>query len=194
MTAADEVRLGARFLAEQPTHEDRPAEQVRDWSAAACAVGAELALRYQGSTVDGVVARLGLRVAATTGGVRDAALTLARYGTRPPTVTVFTDAVAKAEAAIEAYPWYRPDLVRDTAVAHEIAHHLLHTADRAVLKRRLDHVVLRVGRIALRGHVLGADEVAAHAFARRLCGLPVSPLLISAALSGRAPVAAGRED
>lgn len=197
----DETTLGARLLATLPTHEDRPEPVLRRWSAVAAEVGADLARRYAGATVDEVAAALAVTVTEGPGGVTAEELTLAHYVDRPPTVRVFTDAVARADAEIERRgwgAWFPPGAVRDAAVAHELVHHLLHGPDRALLKRRLDHVLLRVGPVALRGHVLGADELVAHSFARHLTGLPVSPLLVSAALSadlGVPPLAsAGREN
>ncbi|HEY3501148.1 MAG TPA: hypothetical protein VGN37_00020 [Actinocatenispora sp.] len=182
----DETTLGARLLAALPTHEGRPDAVLRRWSAAAATLGADLARRYAGAAVDEVAAALSVAVTEGPGGVTAQELTLAQYVDRPPTVRVFTDAVARADAEVERLgwqAWFPPGAVRDAAVAHEIVHHLLHGPDRALLRRRLDHVLLRVGPVVLRGHVLGADELVAHSFARRLTGLPVSPLLISAALS-----------
>ncbi|GAA3514619.1 hypothetical protein [Actinocatenispora rupis] len=184
--SADEIALGARLLATLPTHEGRPEPLLRRWSATAADLGAELADRYAGRTVDEVAAALALDVVEETGGIAAGTLTLARYGGRPPTVRIHPDAVVRAEAEVTRRgwrTWFPPGAVRDAALAHELAHHLLHGADGPRLKRRLDHVLLRVGPVVLRGHVLGADELVAHAFARRLCGLAASPLLISAALS-----------
>ncbi|WP_203960784.1 hypothetical protein [Actinocatenispora thailandica] len=188
----DEVVLGARLLAALPTHEARPEPLLRRWSGIAAETGAGLARRYAGRTVDEIAASLALPVTEQPGGVTTGQLTLARYGGRPPAVRVFTDAVARADAEVERRgwrAWFPAGCVRDAALAHEAVHHLLHGADGAALKHRLDHVLLRVGPIVLRGHVLGADELVAHAFARRACGLPVSPLLITAALSAELDLA-----
>jgi hypothetical protein len=51
-----------------------------------------------------------------------------------------------------------------------------------------------MGPVTVRGHVVGADEIAAHSFARSVCLLPKSPLLITLALqeaSGIADLAEG---
>ncbi|MGQ4427627.1 hypothetical protein ACN6LL_002654, partial [Streptomyces violaceoruber] len=45
------------------------------------------------------------------------------------------------------------------------------------------HSALRLGRLRVPGHVAGAEEVAAHAYARTVCGLGRSPLLLTAALA-----------
>jgi hypothetical protein len=41
----------------------------------------------------------------------------------------------------------------------------------------------------VRGHVIGADEIAAHSFAQAVCRLPKSPLLITLALQEASGVA-----
>ncbi|MZE72754.1 hypothetical protein GTW93_27940, partial [Streptomyces sp. SID5789] len=43
-----------------------------------------------------------------------------------------------------------------------------------------------LGRLRVPGHVAGAEEVAAHAYARTVCGLGRSPLLLTAALAAEA--------
>ncbi|MER7974114.1 hypothetical protein ABTX35_34775, partial [Streptomyces sp. NPDC096080] len=48
------------------------------------------------------------------------------------------------------------------------------------------HPVLSVGRLRVLAHVAGAEELAAHAHARAVCGLGRSPLLLSAALAASA--------
>ncbi|CAM5495335.1 hypothetical protein SVIOM342S_01808 [Streptomyces violaceorubidus] len=61
--------------------------------------------------------------------------------------------------------------------------HLHHGPAKAELKRALGHSALRLGRLRVPGHVAGAEEVAAHAYARTVCGLGRSPLLLTAALA-----------
>lgn len=113
---------------------------------------------------------------------------LARYTSRPvPTVELFTDTLALAEELIDRLGWrhwYPAGSVREAAIAHEAVHEQLHHGPaKAALKRSLGHVVLRAGRHRLYGHVAGADEIAAHAYARTVCGLGRSPLLLTAALA-----------
>ena len=132
----DEVTLGARLLAALPTHEGRPEPLLRRWSRTAADLGAELAGRYAGPSVDRLAGSLGLAVVEEPGGVTAGQLTLARYGGRPPAIRVCTGAVARADAEVERRgwrTWYPPGAVRDAAVAHEIVHHLLHGADGARL-------------------------------------------------------------
>lgn len=111
---------------------------------------------------------------------------LARYTSRPPTVELYTDTLALAEELVDTRGWrgwYPPGSVRAAALAHEAVHaHFHHGPAKAALKQALDHTVLRLGRHRLAGHVAGAEEVAAHAYARTVCGLGRSPLLLTAAL------------
>jgi hypothetical protein len=188
----DEAGLGARVLAALPTHESRPAGLLREWAETASRFGAELADEAAVSGAGSLVSQVGLRVVQEAGGLTRTCLTLAQYGTRPPTVRVFSDAVAVAEEVVELLGWrgwFPPGSVREIAVCHEVAHHLLHGRPGAALKECLGHVVLHMGPITVRGHVIGADEIAAHSFAQAVCRLPKSPLLISLALKEASGVA-----
>jgi hypothetical protein len=191
----DEAELGARVLAALPTHESRPAGLLREWAEAASRFGTELADEAGASGVSGadsLVSQVGLQVVQEAGGLTRTRLMLAQYGTRPPAVRVYSDAVAVAEEVVELLgwrDWFPPGSVRDIGVCHEVAHHLMHGRSAAALKRCLGHVVLHMGPVTVRGHVIGADEIAAHSFARAICGLPKSPLLINLALKEASGIA-----
>jgi hypothetical protein len=181
----DDTDLGASLLATSPTHESRPGELLREWAAVASRFGAELARDTEVSDTDGLAAATGLAVVHADGGITPSRLTLAQYVSRPPSIRIFDDAVGEAEELVELLgwrAWFPHGSVQDAAICHEVVHHMLRGPGGKVLKTRLDHVLFRVGPVTLRGHVLGADEVAAHSFARSVCGLRKSPLLISAAL------------
>ncbi|MFI9759147.1 hypothetical protein ACIHFB_14510 [Streptomyces sp. NPDC051963] len=195
MTAASEQQLGdpasvddlewaVRLLAATPTHEGRDRELLRQWAGRADEFGSRLA--PVPSTARVVERRDGLE-----------RMLLARYTSRPPTVELYTDTIALAEELVHARgwrAWYPPGSVRAAALAHEAAHaHLHHGPAKAALRQALDHTVLRLGRHRLAGHVAGAEEVAAHAYARTVCGLGRSPLLLTAALRAELP-RPGREN
>jgi hypothetical protein len=197
MPELDEAGLGARVLAALPTHESRPPGLLRQWAGLADRFGAELANEAAATGPDSLAARVGLQVVQTAGGLARTRLTLAQYGTRPLAVRVYGDAVAVAEEIVELLgwrTWFPVGSVRDIGVCHEVAHHLLHGRRAAALKKRLGHVLLQAGPIVVRGHVIGADEIAAHSFARAVCRLPKSPLLITLAVKEAAGIAdlAGR--
>jgi hypothetical protein len=188
----DEAELGARVLAALPTHESRPVGLLREWAEVASRFGAELADEAAASGADSLVSQVGLPVVHSAGGLTRTQLTLAQYGTRPPAVRVYSDAVAVAEEVVELLgwrAWFPPGLVRDIGVCHEVAHHLVHGRPGAALKRRLGHVLIHMGPITVRGHVIGAEEIAAHSFAQAVCRLPKSPLLITLALQEASGVA-----
>ncbi|MET9556282.1 hypothetical protein [Streptomyces sp. NPDC006645] len=175
LAATDDIEFGVRLLANTPTHESRDPARLRQWALTADEFGA--ALGPVPCTARVVESHDGL----------DRGL-LARYTSRPvPTVELFTDSLALAEELIDQLGWrhwYPAGSVRAAAIAHEAVHEQLHHGPaKAALKRSLDHVVLRVGRRHLYGHVAGADEIAAHAHARTVCGLGRSPLLLTAALA-----------
>jgi hypothetical protein len=195
MTAASEQQLGdpasvddlewaVRLLAATPTHEGRDRELLRQWARRADEFGSRLA--PVPSTA---------RVVERADGLER--MLLARYTSRPPTVELYTDTIALAEELVDARDWrawYPPGSVRAAALAHEAAHaHLHHGPAKAALRQALDHTVLRLGRHRLAGHVAGAEEVAAHAYARTVCGLGRSPLLLTAALRAALP-RPGREN
>ncbi|MEU1185498.1 hypothetical protein ABZ464_49395 [Streptomyces sp. NPDC005820] len=173
LASIDDVEWAVRLLAATPTHEGRDRRLLRQWATRADAFGSRLA--PVPSTA---------RVIERDDGLER--MLLARYTSRPPTVELYTDTLARAEELVDALgwrAWYPPGSVRAAALAHEAVHaHLHHGPAKAALKRALGHTVLRLGRHRVSGHVAGAEEVAAHAYARTVCGLGRSPLLLTAAL------------
>jgi hypothetical protein len=173
--ATDDLGLAVRLLATTPTHENRTPAELRRWALVADAFGAALA--------PGPPCRA--RIVERADGLGQ--LLLARYTSRPATVELYTDTIDRAETLIDELgwrSWYPAGSVRAAALAHESAHALLHRREtRAALKEALGHTVLRLGRHRVLGHVAGADELAAHAYARTVCGLGRSPLLLTAALA-----------
>jgi hypothetical protein len=190
LAATDDIEFGVRLLAATPTHEGRDRELLRHWATVATEFGAGIA-----------PAPLRARVVERDGGLEHGLL--ARYTSRPATVELYTDTLARAEALVDENGWrhwYPAGSVRAAALAHEAVHEQLHHGPaKAALKQALGHVLLRMGRRRLYGHVAGAEEIAAHAHARTACGLGRSPLLLTAALATAdahhttAPHAHGRE-
>ncbi|WP_328371065.1 hypothetical protein OG800_47100 [Streptomyces sp. NBC_00445] len=181
--AADDLDLAVRLLAATPTHEGREGARLRQWAQAADAFGA---------TLDPGPCRA--RIVERGDGLEQ--LLLARYTSRPATVELYTDTIERAETLIDELgwrSWYPVGSVRAAALAHEAAHELLHRKEmKAALKEAVGHIALRLGRFRVLGHVAGAEEIAAHACARTVCGLGRSPLLLTAALTA-AVTAPGRE-
>ncbi|MER7856712.1 hypothetical protein ABTZ98_29795 [Streptomyces bacillaris] len=180
----DDTEFGVRLLAGTPTHETRDPALLRHWARTATEFGRELAA----STPPAAEVPHPARVVETTGGLDR--LLLARYTSRPePTVELFTDTLALGEQLVDVLGWrdrYPTGSLRAAALAHEHAHGLLHHGPRTrrALRDRLGHTALRLGRLRVPGHVAGADELAAHAYAGAVCGLGRSPLLLTAALMG----------
>ncbi|MCP3012853.1 hypothetical protein NGM33_05870 [Nocardiopsis dassonvillei] len=123
-----------------------------------------------------------------SGGLRPGEVLLAEYLHRASgdRVVVYADALDHAHRVARDAGWGR-DLtraaLRETALAHEHAHRMLHEGRGRALRRELDHVLVRLGPLRLRGHVVGADEIAAHAYARRRAGLRRSPIALTAAIA-----------
>ncbi|WNV86825.1 hypothetical protein [Umezawaea sp. Da 62-37] len=166
--------LAVALLRATPTHENRTEEQLRSWAATALEFADELP-----------VEPADVHVVEKSDGVTGGLVTLAEYDARTRTVTVHTDSLALLAdvAARKGWTDVTPEALREAAVAHEVAHHRLHGGLARALRRRLDHVVCRVGSLKVRGHVVGADEVVAHRYAHRASGLRRSPLQLSAALA-----------
>ncbi|GAA3566488.1 hypothetical protein GCM10022222_57990 [Amycolatopsis ultiminotia] len=166
-----DVDLAVRLLRATPTHENRAEPQLREWAETALAYGDELAATGEDD---------GVRVVEREGGAGKRELLLAEH--HHGTVTVYSDSLQKVEELARAKGWpVTREALRRAAVEHEIAHHRLDVRE---LNRRLGHTAIRFGCLRVRGHVAGAEEIAAHRFAHRRSGLAVSPLLITTALAG----------
>jgi hypothetical protein len=175
MTAASDVDLAIELLRATPTHEGRSTAQLRDWAEIALSYGDELAAAPDPAEE--------VRVVERDGGVRDGEVLIAEY--RKSTVTLYRDSLALLEKLANRKGWpVSGAALRKAAVAHELVHHRLDVRE---LNRRLGHTAARLGKLRLRGHVAGADEIVAHRFAHRRSGLGVSPMLLATALA-TAPV------
>ncbi|MFC9647526.1 MULTISPECIES: hypothetical protein [unclassified Streptomyces] len=173
----DDIEFAVRLLAATPTHEGRDPRLLRQWAHAAEEFGAGLD-----------PAPCTARIVERDGGLERGLI--ARYTSRPPAVELYTDTLAAAEELVDRLgwrDWYPVGSVRAAALAHEAVHQRLHHGPaKAALRRSLGHAVLRLGRRTVYGHVAGADEIAAHAHARAVCGLGRSPLVLTAALAATA--------
>ncbi|EFG64455.1 hypothetical protein [Streptomyces sp. SPB074] len=176
LAAVDDIEYGARFLASLALHAHRDPAVLRRWAEAADRFGTELARTPFPAPA---------HVVESTGGLERGLL--ARYTSRPRAVELYTDAIAAAERLVTRHgwrPWFPAGSVRAAALAHEAVHESLHHGPgRSALKHALGHTALRLGRFGVPAHVAGAEELAAHAYARTVCGLGRSPLLLSAALA-----------
>lgn len=182
--AADDVDLAAGLLSGLALHETRDPERLRAWAARALEFGREMARRApEGEAGSGPEV-----VEEATGGLAPGEVLLAEYLHRScgDRIVVHTDALDYAHRVARAAGWERDfpvRAVRRAALAHEEAHRMLHGRRGRALRDRLGHDLLRLGRLRLRGHVAGADEIAAHAYAHARCGLRRSPLALTAAIA-----------
>ncbi|MEE2040722.1 hypothetical protein Q8791_26230 [Nocardiopsis sp. CT-R113] len=188
IAAASDEDLAAELLALTPTHEGRDRDQLRAWARVALGFGRELA-DTAGAPAPGDPARPEAEVTdMATGGLRRDEVLLAEYLHRAAgdRVIVYADALDYARGVAEAAGWggdYPRPALREAALAHEEAHRMLHRGHSRELRRRLDHTVLRWGPLRVRGHIVGADEIAAHAYAGRRGALRRSPLALTAAIA-----------
>ncbi|WP_425824996.1 hypothetical protein [Streptomyces fractus] len=169
-----DLDLAVRLLSNTPTHEGRDPLLLRQWAVAAEEFGARM-------SPDPLAE---VRIVEHDGGLTEGLL--ARYRSRPAQIELYVDAITRAERLVDERgwrAWFPAGSVRAAALAHERAHaHLHHARVRAEFKRTLGHTALRLGPHRVYAHVAGADELAAHAYARVACGLGRSPLLLTEAL------------
>ncbi|AOS63748.1 hypothetical protein [Actinoalloteichus hymeniacidonis] len=180
LAAREDVDIAADLLAGSHLHAARSTETLRQWAAAAADLGHRMA------TDSGLDHDPSVPVTEEPGGLVGDQLVLARYLSRPPTVVLHPAAIAAAEAVVTAAGWatlFPAGTVRRAAIAHEVAHGLLDGPYRRRLRACAGPVLLRWGHRSWRGVVVGADEIAAHAYARIRLGLRRSPLLLAAAVT-----------
>ncbi|MGO1052336.1 hypothetical protein [Crossiella sp. CA198] len=165
------------LLRATPTHEHREEHTLRRWARIALDFGRELAHTARPPDIP---------VHRVEGGHHPDELVLAEYRPNRPRILLYTDAIIavqdilRGQGPAETFP---PEIVEAAAIAHEQAHHRLHGTAGRELRHRLDHTALTLGRIRLRGHVLGADEIAAHSYARHVLGGQHCPLRLTQTLS-----------
>ncbi len=184
ISSSSETELAADLLQLTPTHGNRDRELLRGWADRALDFGRDMA-----RSRDDTWAPPDIEITEKArGGVRPNEILLAEYLHRSSDsrVVVYTDALDFAQRVARAAGWeadYTRAAVRQAALAHEEAHRMLHEGHGRELRRRIDHTVLRIGPLHLRGHVVGADEIAAHAYARHRCSLRRSPIALTAAIA-----------
>ncbi|GAA2756300.1 hypothetical protein [Actinopolymorpha rutila] len=176
--------LGADQLGMLDVHATRDRATLRTWAKRAHSYGEELGASAAAEPgFPGAGERLQVREA--DGGIEVGRILLAEYLSRPASVVLHRDALTLAEELIDVLGWqgwYPPGSVRKAALAHEYAHEQLQRPNRRELKNRIGYVAVRLGHWQLHGHVVGADEIAAHGYAKERVGLGRSPLALTAAL------------
>lgn len=145
----------------------------------ALAIGREQAGPYRGRPVEPLAAELGATVVRTSRSNRIAGLTIrAEYDTETRTITLYEPSMLEVQAALAhtlPEPW-SPAVVADMHIAHELFHHLESVRIRPVHEQLPPVVTFRLGRfLTTRTRARRCREIAAHAFARELLGLPFLP-------------------
>ena len=137
---------------------------------AALDAGRAAAGRYAGERrPDRLARRLGVEVTwCDDAPLLGTLVRIAEYEPRPPVIRLFTRAVARIAAAAPALP------VPEIYVAHELFHHLDARGQHPAAALACA-TVARLGRWRWQSPVRALSEVAAHAFAQALLGLPVFP-------------------
>jgi hypothetical protein len=175
----DDVELGARLLRGTPTNESRDHEELARISRAVQEFGEEIAGADHTARVDGT-----LDVRERHDGLEADAPVLARYLPRRRRIDLYVDVIGYCEDVVRMLAWqdlFPPGYLREAVLLHEHAHELLAHRHATALRRATGVVALRIGRYTRYAHVAGAEELAAHAYARAALGLARSPLLVTTA-------------
>jgi hypothetical protein len=185
-----EAELGAQLLRAVPVHAQRSWAELTEWARICLDYGRELAAADPDPLAG--AASHGIEIVEQDATL-PAAMVIAQYTTRPTRIVLYRQTLDFAEAVIDTLGWraqFGPDPVRALAIEHELAHRLVEGPASRELKRRLRLTSLRVGRFAVLGHVLGADEVVCHAYAQARLPFPGgSSLVLAVALNRAARIA-----
>ncbi|MFZ7086559.1 hypothetical protein [Curtobacterium sp. RRHDQ10] len=177
LAALDDVALAVQLLRNVPTNENRSDTELAQHAGRALDYGAGLADDHDRADAPATVTE-------RTGGIQDRVL--ARYNSRSDQVDLYVDTILFCDSLIDEMGWrhwYPAGSVRQAAIDHEHAHHLVTRNHARELRRALDHDAFRVGRWRRLAFIAGADEVAAHAFASANASVGRSFLLLTAAAS-----------
>jgi len=192
LAGTPDVDLGVILLRGTPTNQARTPEALRRISARAQDFGRDLAGRTRASgpacDADGdpaaPYAARGMTVVEHRDGLVSGDPAVARFSHRTRTIDLYVDTVEFCEDLVDRLgwqDWFPPGSVREAAIEHERAHDLITHAHARELRTAVGEAALSVGRWRRWAHIAGADELAAHAFARTSLGLGRSPLLVTAA-------------
>jgi hypothetical protein len=145
----------------------------------ACAEALSLALGTDPWTI---ARRLGVAVVETdTDAGFGSVIVFAEYAERPPTITLYRQAIERANlhvATPKLHSSVNLEDCRPVFLAHELYHHLARRAMRPPFSRTYRVTLLQFGRWRWTSRVASLEEIAAGAFAQALLGLPVHPRLI----------------
>lgn len=183
----DEERFGFYAWSREPLERKFSEDQKRDYIQKATACGKaeadRLKAEYGTGEPDVIAKKLGLKVETPEIPVGGGHVIFAQY-VEPDEITVFMDAVNRAEALIEKQELQElfPNLsVYRLLLAHEIFH--------AVEYQNRDRIFTRTEKIELwrkpfsnRSEIIALSEIAGMAFARELLGLSFSPYLFDVLL------------
>jgi len=143
------------------------------------AIGRQQAAPYIGEDVMALAPRLGATVAVIETDNRVAGVTLrAEHDARTHLITVYRKSIAEVHRLLEQVQPGLWDEQQTLAlhVSHELFHHLEATRITPVHEQLPSVVTFRVGRFAVtRARARRCREIAAHAFAKELLGLPFLP-------------------
>ncbi len=158
-----------------------PAERLR-YVERALDAGREAARGYQArhlAEVEALAGKWGARVVMADGGSFFGAIQLrAQHDQQTGVITLYRRSLDQVEsllASVLPEPWSRERVVA-THLAHELFHHLEHTRLGPVDGQLPPVTTFRLGRLwETRCRARRCREIAAHAFARTLLGLPFLP-------------------
>lgn len=175
--AADD-RLPAWLELEQdPVFAHLTVGQRRWYVERALAIGREQAAHFNGATPSAVAVQLGVQVRVLNQENRFAGMVV-RAEHDAGVITLYTPSVqqvAELLTQVLPEPW-QWEQVEGLHVAHELFHHLEETRIKPVHEQLPAVVTFRLGRLwQTRSRARQCREIAAHAFAKELLGVPFLP-------------------
>lgn len=190
MTAAVDQALLARLAADDrvpawleleqdPVFSHLSPGQRRWYVERALAIGLEQATPHRGRDAATLAMELGARVKVADGENRFAGMvTRAEHDAAEGVITLYSPSVQQVTgllAQVLPEPWTLLQ-VQGLHIAHELFHHLEVTRIGPVHEQLPPVVTFRLGRLwQTRTHARRCREIAAHAFAKELLGLPFLP-------------------
>ena len=157
-------------------------------------VGHDQAALFHGADVFGLAREFGLKVDIQKAANTVAGVTLrACYDEKKRTVEIFGDSIEQMQQELAHWlPW--PLTFAQIAalhLAHELFHHLEATRIQPVDRQLPSVTIWRFGRfgITIQSRARRCREIAAHAFAKRMCDFPFFPnaLDLSVTVAGQEP-------
>ncbi len=179
-----DLALGLMELSRDPMYRRIPEERRLYYAERSLEFGREAASENEGAAIGELLDRAGLsvRLEGSSGGMFGTALRAQIDWTgKAPYITVYRESMRQLAEAASAFPEIFGELTVEQAADIHLAHeyyHWLEYISGTFTADRLLPVEIRFGPLRRKASVRQCGEIAAHAFAKELLGLPHLPSLL----------------